>query len=145
MKHVLKISILLMAILLTLSSCGDGDEPDGKWEKMKWKNIDRLTEVNHTYIIPEEGGTFTFECTNYRPWLSYVAINCEPQDAGQDWQDLWTEFSNDWFGVEIVDKKVIFTFDEIEEPVPLRTVEVVVTGGDIFYTFLFQQQKQGKH
>ena len=46
MKHVLKISILLMAVLLGLSSCGDGDEPDGKWEKMKWKQLHQHMELS---------------------------------------------------------------------------------------------------
>ena len=139
MNHLIKFSVLLMVVLLGWSSCGD--EPDGKWEKMKWKNVDNLAKVNDIYVIPEEGGTFTFECKNYRPWLSHVVINSEPQDVGLEWQDHWIEFSNDWFGVEIVDKKVIFSFDGIEEPMTARTVEVVVTGGDIFDPFVFQQQK----
>ena len=138
MKLLSKISILLIVVLLGLPSCGD--EPDGKWDKMKWINVDNLTKVNNTYVIPEEGGTFTFECTNYsRPWLSDVVINSEHQDIFS--LESWKEYKNDWFEVKIVDNKVMFTFDDIEEPITGRTVNVTVTAGDIFYTFIFQQQK----
>ena len=129
----------MIAVLLGFSSCGD--EPDGKWSKMKWNNVDNLTKTNNIYVIPEEGGSFTFECKNYTPWIADVVINTERQDilSQDDWK--WKEYRNDWFEVKITDKKVIFSFDEIKEPMTGRTAEVVVTAGDIFDTFIFQQQK----
>lgn len=139
MKILSRISILLIGVLLGFSSCGD--EPDGKWAKMKWNNVDNLAKVNGTYMIPEEGGTFTFECKNYYPWLSSVIINSEPFGR-EEWNETWMKCISDWFEVEITDKKVIFTFDEIKEPMTGRTVKVEVTAGDIFDTFIFQQQKQ---
>ena len=137
MKLLSKISILLIAVLLGFSSCGD--EPDGKWDKMKWDNVDNLAKVNGIYVIPAEGGTFTFECKNYTPWLSSVIINTEYQDIIS--QGNRKEYKNDWFEVKIVDKQVIFTFDDIEESSAGRTVEVEVTAGDIFDTFLFKQER----
>lgn len=137
MNHLFKISILLIVAFLSFSSCGD--EPDGKWDKMKWNNVDNLAKVNNIYVIPEEGGTFTFECKNYKPWLSDVIINTEHQDIYSSGSRK--EYKSDWFEVNITDRKVMFTFDEIEEPMTGRTVEVVVTAGDIFDTFVFQQQK----
>ena len=139
MKFLSKIPILLIAVLLGFSSCGD--EPDGKWAKMKWNNVDNLAKTNNIYVIPEEGGSFTFECKNYTPWIADVIINTERQDISsqEDWN--WKEYRNDWFEVKITDKKVIFSFDEIKEPMTGRTAEVVVTAGDIFDTFIFQQQK----
>ena len=129
----------MITVLLGFSSCGD--EPDGKWSKMKWNNVDNLTKTNNIYVIPEEGGSFTFECKNYTPWIADVVINTERQDilSQDDWK--WKEYRNDWFEVKITDKKVIFSFDEIKEPMTGRTAEVVVTAGDIFDTFIFQQQK----
>lgn len=139
MKFLSQFSILMIAVLLGFSSCGD--EPDGKWSKMKWNNVDNLTKTNNIYVIPEEGGSFTFECKNYTPWIADVVINTERQDilSQDDWK--WKEYRNDWFEVKITDKKVIFSFDEIKEPMTGRTAEVVVTAGDIFDTFIFQQQK----
>ena len=139
MKFLSKFSFLLIAILLGFSSCGD--EPDGKWAKMKWNNVDNLSKTNNIYVIPEEGGSFTFECKNYTPWIAEVVINTEHQDISsqEDWN--WKVYTNDWFEVKITDKKVIFSFDEIKEPMTGRTAEVVMTAGDIFDTFIFQQQK----
>ena len=139
MKFLSQFSILMITVLLGFSSCGD--EPDGKWSKMKWNNVDNLTKTNNIYVIPEEGGSFTFECKNYTPWIADVVINTERQDilSQDDWK--WKEYRNDWFEVKITDKKVIFSFDEIKEPMTGRTAEVVVTAGDIFDTFIFQQQK----
>lgn len=139
MKFLSKFSFLLIAVLLGFSSCGD--EPDGKWAKMKWNNVDNLSKTNNIYVIPEEGGSFTFECKNYTPWIAEVVINTEHQDISsqEDWN--WKEYRNDWFEVKITDKKVIFSFDEIKEPMTGRTAEVVMTAGDIFDTFIFQQQK----
>lgn len=139
MKFLSKFSFLLIAVLLGFASCGD--EPDGKWAKMKWNNVDNLSKTNNIYVIPEEGGSFTFECKNYTPWIAEVVINTELQDISsqEDWN--WKEYRNDWFEVKITDKKVIFSFDEIKEPMTGRTAEVVMTAGDIFDTFIFQQQK----
>lgn len=139
MKFLSKFSFLLIAVLLGFASCGD--EPHGKWAKMKWNNVDNLSKTNNIYVIPEEGGSFTFECKNYTPWIAEVVINTELQDISsqEDWN--WKEYRNDWFEVKITDKKVIFSFDEIKEPMTGRTAEVVMTAGDIFDTFIFQQQK----
>lgn len=137
MKQLSKICIFLIIMLIGAASCGD--EPDGKWDKMKWNNVDNLTKVNNIYMIPKEGGAFTFECKNYTPWLSDVIINSERQDIIT--QENWKGYKKDWFEVKIVDKKVIYSFDALEEPMTGRTVEVVVTAGDIFDTFVFQQQK----
>ena len=140
MRLLSGISFLLIAVLLGFSSC-NGDEPDGKWAKMKWNNVDNLAIVNNIYVIPEQGGSFTFECKNYTPWFSDVIINTEPQRMvlQENWN--WKEYKNDWFEAKITDNKVMFTFDEIKEPMTGRTVEVVLTAGDIFDTFVFQQQK----
>ena len=143
MKCLSKISILLIAVLLGFSSCSD--EPDGKWAKMKWNNVDNLVKVNNIYVIPEEGGTFTFECKNYTPWLSRVYVNNEPKPiVREDLHEMWKKcIIDDWFEIEIVDKKMIIFFDRIDDYyLTERKVTVEVTAGDIFDTFIFQQQKR---
>lgn len=136
MKLLSKTIVLLFISLFCFTSCGD--EPIGKWPKMKWKNIDNLTLINGAYIIPEEGGTFTFECTNYHIWLCSVVINGERQIITSD---NYYDYKNDWFEVRIVEKNIFFTFDKIDETTNSRIVDVDVTGGDIFDYFYFNQQK----
>ena len=133
MKKATILLIILLATVASLVSCGD--EPDGKWDKMKWKNLSGLTKENGTYIVPADGGTYAFECKNYHPWLSEVIINGEYQDTGWDRKG----YKNDWLEVKVVDKKIIFTFDKISESMTTRRVEIVVTAGDIFDRFSFQQ------
>lgn len=143
MNHLFKISIYLIVALLAFSSCGE--EPDGKWDKMEWISVDNLAQVNNIYVIPEEGGTFTFECKNYTPWLSRVYVNNEPKPiVREDLQEKWKKcIIDDWFEIEIVDKKMIIFFDRIDDYyLTERKVTVEVTAGDIFDTFIFQQQKQ---
>jgi hypothetical protein len=36
MKKVAKTLLMVLLVLITATSCGK-DEPDGKWDKMKWK------------------------------------------------------------------------------------------------------------
>lgn len=142
MNHLFKISIYLIVALLAFSSCGE--EPDGKWDKMEWISVDNLAQVNNIYVIPEEGGTFTFECKNYTPWLSRVYVNNEPKPiVREDLQEKWKKcIIDDWFEIEIVDKKMIIFFDRIDDYyLTERKVTVEVTAGDIFDTFIFQQQK----
>lgn len=138
MRLLSRISMLLIAVLLGFSSC-DNEQPIGIWSPMKWNNVDNLTKTNNIYVIPAEGGSFTFECKNYAPWLSDVIINTERQKMVL--QENWNrkEYKNEWFEVKIIDKKVIFTFDKIEKPMTERTVEVEVTAGDIYDDFVFKQ------
>ena len=134
MKKMSKTLLLLLVVLVGVAACGV-DEPDGKWAKMKWENIDNLEKVNGVFMVPEGGGSFTFECKNYNPWLADVIINGEHQDMGVNWKG----YKNDWLEVKVVDKKIIFTFDKIGESMTTRRVEIVVTAGDIFDHFSFQQ------
>lgn len=134
MKERAKTLLLLLVLLVGVTACGS-DEPDGKWAKMKWENVVNLQKVNGVFVIPEGGGSFTFECKNYNPWLADVIINGVHQDMGENWK----EYKNDWLEVKAVDKKIIFTFDKIGESMTTRRVEIVVTAGDIFDYFSFQQ------
>ena len=77
MKKATIVLIIFLATVAGLVSCG-GDEPDGKWDKMKWKDLSGLSKENGVYIVPADGGTYAFECTNYNsPWLSGILDNGE--------------------------------------------------------------------
>ena len=140
MKHLFKISILLVVALLAFSSCGD--EPDGKWAKMKWKNVDNLAKVDNVYVIPEGGGTFTFECTNYKaPWISTIMENGVDEYSLVEINNDFRKFTGNWFEVECINADLVVTIDPLEADCYDRSLTVVVTAGDIFDTFVFQQQK----
>ena len=69
----MKKTILTMAlaiISMVFVACGDGDTPDGKWNAMQWEDVTYASQtINNTnyYIVPQEGGTYTFVCKNYTP------------------------------------------------------------------------------
>ena len=128
MKQLSTLFILLLVALLGVTSCGS-DEPVGIWEKMKWTNVNDLKNVQGVYIIPEEGGTFTFLCRNYeKPWFS-MAVGHE------------TEFRGEWFSAKFEGNKMIVTVDALPQAVDSRNFSLQVTAGDIFDTFLFRQEK----
>jgi len=128
MKQLSKLLILLIVALLGVASCGS-DEPEGKWDKMKWTNVNDLKNVQGVYILPEEGGSFTFLCRNYdRPWFS-MAVGHE------------TDFSGEWYSAKFEGNKMIVTVEALPQNVEMRDFSLQVTAGDIFDTFLFRQQK----
>ena len=66
-----KLFFLCVSVLSVLSfaACDKEEEEEmGKFEPMKWQQTDYLTtEDNETtrYVVPSEGGSFTFTCKNY--------------------------------------------------------------------------------
>lgn len=56
MKKVAILLIIFLATLASLASCSS-NEPDGKWDKMKWKDLSGLSKENGVYIVPADGGT----------------------------------------------------------------------------------------
>ena len=77
MKSITRTLIVLVIAITGLASCSK-DEPDGLWPKMKWNAPQNLVEENGIYIVPAEGGEYTFECTNYSGvWLSLIEDNGE--------------------------------------------------------------------
>ena len=140
MRHLFRISILLIIVLMAFSSCGD--EPDGSWAPMKWINIDNLTKVDNVYVIPEGGGTFTFECTNYKfPWISFIMENGVDENSLLEIDIDFRKFRGNWFEVQCINADLVVTIDPLEADCHDRSLTVVVTAGDIFDTFVFQQQK----
>ena len=139
MKNLSKVFILLFIALLGFSSCGD--EPDGKWEKMKWTNVNNLMNVNGVYLFPAEGGSYTFLCRNYEhPWISSVTVNGVRQAVNSDTP---MEFDGEWFSLKFEGNKLTITVQSLPESLESRGFDLAVTAGDIFDTLIFSQQKNG--
>ena len=69
----LKIRQIIMAITatITLASCSDIVEPEGKWDPMIWKTEVKATKQDGAYMVPATGGELTFSCKNYQhPWIA---------------------------------------------------------------------------
>lgn len=128
--------LLINVAVLSLNSCSDDD---GDWEPMVWKAEVPVQKTGaKVYSVPETGMEFTFSCVNYsRPWIENAESNGEyyyPQREANDYHSITT----DWFKANINDNilKVVFEPNETSEERPLQ---LTVTAGDIFYTFVFKQ------
>ena len=136
MSRTLQLFILLTVALLGFTSCGD--ELDGKWEKMKWTNVNNLMKVQGSYLIPEEGGTFRFQCRNYgRIWIDSYTVDGVPYVFNSESP---LETGDLWFSVIILDNNITITAMPLPESVESRYFNLVMTAGDIFDTLTFKQQ-----
>lgn len=140
-KYLSRIIILLMLSLLGVSSCGDkDDEPlPGDWPPMAWRNIDFLVSDGEDYLINENGGTFTFECTNYTsPWLGSVRVNDEYQIITDEDRK---NFKGEWFEIKINGNKLQIRLDPLPSSVESRAFYVWVSVGDTGTSFTFHQER----
>ena len=141
MKNLSKLFILLAIVLLGVSSCGS-DEPEGKWEKMKWYNVDNLMNHQGVYLIPEEGGTFVFQCRNYsNPWLISVTVDGVGHSIDNSHNK---EYIGDWCALKFEGDKLSITAQPLPNSLESRNLDVQVSAGDIFGTLSFSQ-KRGIH
>lgn len=133
-----KLSLLLLcAVFLILVGCGD--EPDGKWAKMKWKVPSDLTKTEGIFMVPASGGTFVFTCKNYKPWICGIIDN-----NGLDYPIDITDVHNcegAWFAVNCNQNDVTFSFDPLSAEEDSRGLQVTLTAGDIFDYFTFRQAR----
>ncbi len=140
MKKISKTLLILMLLIVTATSCGK-DEPDGKWEKMKWKEPSNIVKLQEgVYRVPTSGGSFTFICENYEPWIVFLAENGPYVSYEYPGVSVRT-LIGEWCSVECVKKKVTFTFSPVSDD-EVHDFEVTLTAGDIFYTFLFTQSNR---
>ncbi len=133
LSYILTIFIIL-AGTLGLSGCVDDD---GDWDSMKWKAEQNLDTEKGVYLIPSEGGTFTFVCSNYKPWLVGAEANgiyFSPENDTYDFHHL----AGEWFQASIQDHCLTVSF--APNTTSERLVEIVTTAGDIFHTFVFRQR-----
>ena len=141
----LKIRQIIMAITatITLASCSDIVEPEGKWDPMIWKTEVKATKQDGAYMVPATGGELTFSCKNYQhPWISdakYAGGYQEPDVQDDEYHTInWKKLTLDWFKAEITDNLLKVTFEPNQEATE-KPIKLTVTAGDIFYTFIFKQ------
>ena len=134
MKNVIyPVLILLFTIF---QSCDKCDNEDGKWEAMKWENEIQISDYNNI-IVPAAGGEYTFSCLNYSPWLinatEIYKNDCKEFIRDNDLYKIETSFAS----IKIINKKLIVTI--LPNGTPERTLKVLVTAGDVFAYFTFNQ------
>ena len=142
-KFFSRIIILMMVALLGVSSCGNKEEDDdlvGNWRPMAWRNVDYLiSNDNGVYLISENGGMFSFECTNYNSmWIYSIMIDGLYQEISDEER---RSFKGEWLEVKIEKNKFIIKVDPLPSSVESRTFRVGVTVGDTGAGFIFKQQK----
>lgn len=128
-----------------LTACNDDEIIDGDWPPMEWKTDVKMDQWL-TVTVPAEGGTYRFTCTNYRDfWLSDITedgIIVWPGfyfTNGSEWSDFdWHNVTREWNSVKVSGSvmTVVVASNETDTP---RSLKVVVTAGDIFNTFSFNQ------
>ena len=142
-KTIFSTLIITALTVATFTSCDDevnGKEVDGKWDPMKWK-----TEVNmgkeHQVQVPAKGGTYTFTCTNYFPWLADLEINgkfIHPEEIDDDVITNYHRINYDWFSAEASGQELTVTIAP-NTASETRSGRLCVTAGDIFDYFTFTQ------
>lgn len=132
------VGVMLLALSLLLIGCSL-DEPDGKWDKMKWVNVDDLAKDHGVYLLYQEGETVTFECKNYRgPWISDVTIDGVHQEI--NYEDP-RSFESEWLEVKMNGNKMTITVASLPDSLESRYFNLIVTAGDIFHDFKFSQRR----
>jgi hypothetical protein len=133
---------VMIAAILSLVSCSsvekDG-EKDGDWDSMVWKaEVPVVITTDGIYDVSVDGGKFTFVCQNYSsPWIECATSGESRYYPPRETNDYHT-ITADWFKAEIVGNKLSVTFDSNKD-YNVRSLELSVTAGDIFYTFKFKQ------
>lgn len=127
--------LLLCAVFILLIGCGD--EPDGKWAKMKWEVPSNLTKTEGIYMVPASGGTFVLTCKNYKPWIEGIT-DCSVLDNPNVITDVHN-WEGTWYSVNCNQNEVTFKFDPLSAEEDSRELQVALTAGDIFDYFSFRQ------
>ena len=142
----MKIWRLAFAILaaFSLASCSSDifDDPDGKWDSMKWSKTDyKVVKEDGTnyYYVPKEGIVYSFTCKNYSPWLSDVKVITNDKIESIYPND--DPFSLDYESIHVKaeDRTVTVSFDPSENDRQLHRYMLTVTAGDVFDNFCFIQ------
>ena len=137
-----KIFLLFMLLVLPFlfSSCSD---EDGYAKPMKWKTEIKKSSDGYFHVSPE-GGTFTFQCTNYS---SFWIISVTEKETGGEEKDFSPRYmdtedlsiTSNWLTAKRDDTTLTVTI----LPTTLdanRFMKVSVQWGDVFDEFKFKQR-----
>ena len=131
-------ALLLVMLALSLIACSL-DEPDGKWDRMKWVDVNDLMNDQGVYLLYQEGGSFTFECKNYSsPWIGGITIDGVYQEI--NYEDP-KSFHGEWLEVKMDKNQLTIIVDQLPDSLESRSFNIDVTAGDIFHYFKFSQRK----
>ena len=131
----------LMACLFAMFAFVSCSDDDGDWTPMKWKT-DAKMDKSHRIDVPSDGGTYSFECTNYGgPWIEELdeTVNRQCTVYYRDDNNVSHHFTGKYTEAKFEDNKftvVIAPNNDSSE----RKTGVKVSTGDIFDSFTFNQQ-----
>lgn len=147
-----KILLIVFAAMLSLVSCSSDNndnkgEIDGLEDPMeissKEVSLDTSKKEGIFINIPKSGETFSLQVNNYDDW--WISSVSEKTDQSGDFKlNKQSRKSNrkvskdGWYQVEVNSNKVECVISENDQAAP-RTIQIVMTGGDVFQTFYIVQ------
>ncbi len=162
MNHMKRmLFFLLLAMTMTWLTGCDSCAEDGDWDPMKWADTNYQTSKHngqHTYVVPQQGGTLTFRCKNYQGfWLTHIRYLdenskiVEVTHGGTLWGDNTWEESPDSVKMDMYTLQCDLCTAKVQEEGILdvtfqpnlsdaRYLTVGLQAGDTFYTFYFEQE-----
>lgn len=136
MRTKLLLAIIAVLFAATYASCSDDD---GDWPPMRWKT-DVKTSDGGFVVVPAEGGTYVFTCTNYSGlWIDYASETTDGKTKNFYEESGNSTINVTWATIKLAEGKLTVTIAP-NEAATSRTLCVSTTAGDIFATFKFTQQ-----
>ena len=129
--------ILLLIIFATTFVACESEEKDGDWEAMKWET--NVSNINKNKIeVPNEGGVYVIKCTNYKSFWIY-ALSESGESLPISYEDKKIE--REWYSIKIDDGSIMTVSILSNSSDDNRTLEIGIQAGDVFDSFLFEQNK----
>ncbi len=140
MKKTVKTMLLVLLVIVTATSCGKEERMLGDWPPMKWKAPSDLVQIQEgVYQVPLSGGTYTFICENYEPWI--ILLHESGPNVSYETPGRRPSFEGEWCTVNCEKKKVTITFSPTTEDAP-HEFDIEFTAGDVFYDMHFLQRNR---
>ena len=129
--------ILLLIIFATTFIACESEEKDGDWEAMKWET--NASNINKNKIeVPKEGGVYVIKCTNYKSfWINALSESGESLSISYEDEKIERE----WYSIKIDDGNTMTVSILSNSSDDNRTLEIGIQAGDVFDSFLFEQNK----
>ena len=129
--------ILLLIIFATTFVACESEEKDGDWEAMKWET--NVSNINKNKIeVPNEGGVYVIKCTNYKSfWINALSESGESLPIDNEDEKIERE----WYFIKINDGNTMTVSILSNSSDDNRTLKIGIQAGDVFDSFLFEQNK----
>lgn len=140
MKKTAEMLLLVLLVIVTATSCGKDEPLLGVWPPMKWKAPSDLVQIQEgVYQVPLSGGTYTFICENYEPWI--ILLHESGPNVSYETSGRQPSIEGEWCSVKCEKEKATITFSPTTEDAP-HEFEIVFTCGDAFYEMHFLQRNR---